>query len=385
MAKQFRIEPTLKKQLENWDTPNLIKRLENEGLTPALETEIKKSSHDSGRLYALKEPESIKPVEKFLKDTTDNPSLTDELLQERKEALESLYGTTQKGINWQNIEARIRGYIQERKGLRNPTINVEHVIGQTLESLQRGVELQKFGNFTDESIRDIYSFYQDELDKIETGKKGIEEIGRIKDIQTGRAEKASRTGEFQDFLTTGEAESEAFASEFLKRQQERGADVLSQELAPDVAQQLQKRGLLDSGEFGATISNLGAQIQSGIEQEYISQRDEDIAFWADMGFKAKFQELIDADKEVAGQIASERQTIRQGQQQRYAKREGDIQSRFNIDLFRRENERALQDYKQKTTRQLSKQREQSQAQQIGNIAQTATQGIGTGFLLKKFG
>ena len=310
-------------------------------------------------------------------------------MQERKEALESLYGTTQKGINWQNIEARIRGYIQERKGLRNPTINVEHVIGQTLESLQRGVELQKFGNFTDESIRDIYSFYQDELDKIETGKKGIEEIGRIKDIQTGRAEKASRTasrtGEFQDFLTTGEAESEAFASEFLKRQQERGADVLSQELAPDVAQQLQKRGLLDSGEFGATISNLGAQIQSGIEQEYISQREEDIAFWADLGFKAKFQELIDADKEVAGQISSERQTIRQGQRNQYAKREGDIQSRFNIDLFRRENERALQDYRTRTTQQAQKQKEKSQAQTIANIAQTATQGIGTGFLLKKFG
>lgn len=156
---------------------------------------------------------------------------------------------------------------------------------------------------------------------------------------------------------------------------------LEHDYSPRVIQELSRRGLDESGEVGAAIGDKASELFGDIERKQMDQETEEVNFWADQAYKNTFDRLIEARTEVATQVQSTRTQALDTSSKNFARNQEDITSRFNMDLFKAENERALQSYQKQVSNKQSQVRSQKEAQAVSDVASA----VGTGVAMKFLG
>lgn len=178
---------------------------------------------------------------------------------------------------------------------------------------------------------------------------------------------ASDQAYLQDYLASAPSELAKTREEFFKNQRKSSIDYLNQYVIPEQITPYEQSGLATEREIAKMISNLYSGVNTNLQQEEINQAIQDVNFFSDAAYKSKLQELVNSRGNLRQQIESDFQTARQQQQQGFVRTQQGIQNKFDLDMFQRENERALQQYQQKLQQQRSAQNKANEAQLFGGI------------------
>lgn len=171
----------------------------------------------------------------------------------------------------------------------------------------------------------------------------------------------------QDYLANAPAELAKTREEFFKGQRKSSIDYLNQYVIPEQITPYEQSGLATDREVSKMISNLYSGVNTNLQGEEINQAIQDVNFFSDAAYKTKLQELVNSRGNLKAQIDSDFQTARQQQQQGFLKTQQATQNKFDLDMFQRENERALQQYQQKLQQQQSSQKKANEAAMFGGI------------------
>jgi len=165
----------------------------------------------------------------------------------------------------------------------------------------------------------------------------------------------------EDYLANAPNELAKTREEFFKGQRKSAIDYLNQYTIPEQITPIEQTGLASDREIAKMIGNLYSGVNTNIQSQEIDQTIEDINFFSDAAYKSKLQELIKSRGDLRGQIASDFQTAQTKQQQGFLKSQQDVQNKFDLDMFQRENERALQQYQTKLKQQQDSQNKANEA------------------------
>lgn len=189
----------------------------------------------------------------------------------------------------------------------------------------------------------------------------------VGDILKGRQELAADQSYLQDYLANAPAELAKTREEFFKGQRKSSIDYLNQYVIPEQITPYEQSGLATDREISKMISNLYSGVNTSLQEEEVNQAIQDVNFFSDAAYKTKLQELVNSRGNLKAQIDSDFQTARQQQQQGFLRTQQATQNKFDLDMFQRENERALQQYQQKLQQQQSSQKKANEAAMFGGI------------------
>lgn len=174
-----------------------------------------------------------------------------------------------------------------------------------------------------------------------TGEKITDISKNLQDIVGERATRTEREAQLSDFLKTVPGQLEQTTTEFIKPEAERAYTNLRDFIAPEVAQGLNIRGILNSGDLASEMARATGEVQGGIETTYGNLLSANQAFFANAAYEQTLRKAIEANQEVAGQIQFETARQRQEAQNRFKLAQQDIETSTNLSLFRRQQSRAL--------------------------------------------
>lgn len=197
----------------------------------------------------------------------------------------------------------------------------------------------------------------------------------LTDVLSGRQALAADQAYLQDYLATAPQQLAKTREEFFKGQRKSAIDYLNQYVIPEQITPIEQTGLATDREIAKMISNLYAGVNTNLQNQEVQQAVEDYNFFADAAYKSKLQDLVSSRGNLRAQTQADFQTAQTKQQQGFLKSQQDIQNKFELDVFQRENERALQQYQSKLNQQRANQDKANQANLFSNIGGTVA-GVG---------
>jgi len=361
-----------------------------------------------------------KEIQEFLdKQNKDVPSLTDQELQDRIAAYEELGHVPTDTLDktqqlYSEINAQARN-LMERMGYGGEMS--KSLVGHAGSWLG---EKLLFSNMGEDEFKQNFSEFvrqnsigwgrKDSRQHDDDGMRAMQEIGKglyrdfkprineyynpggqitdtsadikpLREIMDQRNFTKEQQAALDDFYKNTPEALEAERNRFTERQQSRAKDYVLGDFAPRAIEGLGARGLEDSGQVGDTIGRKFGEIQSTIESEAAAQEASDLQFFSDMAFKSTFQNLIAQRTDIRGQLDYEFTSRRQKQQQDFTAGENEIDRKFNLDLFKQEQERALRNY----DKQVSAKKQSDQDQLVSGLIQTGVQTGANVGLIKALG
>lgn len=316
-------------------------------------------------------------LRQFLADTNATEgNLSDSDLQKRIDAFQKLSGQADKIST--DFRGQVEKVLSERIGTPYWNIHPEnkkadiqsvysHILGGGDGTNFDGSSYLKSGG-TNSVVADLARQYQAALATTPTY---ANEIANAQGIQKDRqyvtdanAQVDALQGQIPDLLAKNR-------DQFYSQQRKFAQDYITGEYAPQVVQQLNARGLANSGEVGAAIADKSNSLNSTIEQAQLDQTNNELNFWANQAYQNTFDKLIAARTDVSGQVQATRKDALTKSSQDFTKANADIQSQYNLKLFKQQNEQALSAYRTQVDKAKSTAQSQSEANAIGEIAQTA--------------
>jgi len=332
----------------------------------------------------IETPESI--IDKLVDVGVRNDWIKPNQIESAKAYVRNKVGVGEiKGVPAEGVlSSSFTNFIKTREGELSNIGNFAKNPRGILESVASKIsgDATKFEDLDDETL----SLYQSVLTDI--GGAGIDTKisgDAITGILSGRGQVTQRRGEVAALEAEIPGLLESQRRAFFGEQRQQARDYLTGQVAPQIYQGLARRGLADSGEFGATVGAEFQSLMSEIEQQELAKESEDINFWANQSYQNTLEDLIQAKQSVSQQIGEIREDVISKQQQSFTKAQTNIQQRFALDLFRRENERALQTYQRQLAQRESQQRRQREAGLISDIFQAGATGIGLALTRGKTG
>src|SRR3990167_4002964 len=333
MARRYRVESSDKKVLESLarerggqiDIDTLLDEIESTGnLSP--ETRAKLATKPSKGILPLLEqiigslPSKRQAYEQFLGQTDigKEPELTDEELQERLNLYGELGGIKETGLDEQKLYNflldKFKKSYKTDKGNEKDIPLAERNARFVLEYLKNNKRLPEPSQLERGAIPlnidvinplregNIYGEF------LKTSPETGEDVKRIQDIVSGRGLKRQREEELSQFESGLESELGRGREEFLAGEQEYGSRYFQEQIAPKIAENLNVRGLLYSGDLQSELARSAAGIQSGTEQEYLRLQEEDDLFFQNAAYQTTFKKEIEAGRGISESLASERGT-----------------------------------------------------------------------------
>lgn len=144
---------------------------------------------------------------------------------------------------------------------------------------------------------------------------------------------------------------------------------LQDELAPQIAQNLNVRGLLFGGDLGAELTSAGGNLYGGVQDLHAQLLADDDAFFRDAAFKNELQKVSQTDQNYLEGLSRERNTAMQASQDRFKSGQADLQRKFQEDLTKRQAQSSYFQAQEKAEKQRQKERddaEQAMYQQLGS-------------------
>lgn len=264
------------------------------------------------------------------------------------------------------------------KGNYNPQVFAEYIsdrsggeIGpgefERLKNAAKDIGSQFGGNRFNEFYRDVVS----------TPADYSTDIKRINDLLSARGLKRQREEELSQFESGLESEFARGREEFLRGEEEYGRNVFQNVLAPQIAENLNIRGLLYSGDLASELARSASGIQSGTEAAFLKQQEEDDLFFQNAAYNTTFRKEIEAGRDISSALSQERETQRANRQISFQRTQNDLRRRYQEESYQRDLERQsrLQEQRLRLERDVGEKQRRNEL--VGNIGSTLGQIGGT--------
>ena len=193
------------------------------------------------------------------------------------------------------------------------------------------------------------------------------DIERLTGLQSNIQERTRRRGALDDVLGGIPSELKAETDRLIGGEIDRGARTLEEELTPEIMQGLNVRGLLHGGDLEAELTRGAEDIFGGIENTYQDLLAQDDEFYRDASFRATLQKVSEDEGDYLSGLERERTSALNENQNRFKISQANLQTKFENDIFRRQQQRALNSYEAKAKKQRGMQESQSRGQLLSNI------------------
>jgi hypothetical protein len=336
-----------------------------------------------------------KQLEEYLRQPNiDFANATNEELQNYQNALDFYKNANVGTTKGQNLADGIFEYI---KGLNEDTSDPLNVGGKLTDEQIRqtaDVAANKLIN-GDFKRSDIYTL----LDQF-TGKRGYNSTiaSRIQSTFTPKIQDYTDTGNFDDTLLANQnaiegitgtrkgiesdttylndylaglpAQLEANTSGFYNDQRKQAQDYLKQYIIPEKVAPIEANPLTTDREVAQMIGNLYAGVGSNIDAAEATQAIQDAQFYGDAAYKSKMMDLINSRGNLRTQLASDYSTALKTQGQNFTKSQTALQDEFDLNLFTKENQQALNQYQAKLKQQEDRANKANEASMWGAVGGT---------------
>ena len=368
--------------------PGLVKYIEENGTLPQEINGVQLSRFPHLNPIVAKLSDK-KTYDDFIEKTADESSLTVPQLKDRLEAFEAKGTfTTQGGFSKDTIKSTLTkdlnalGYFQS---VNNPAGNkaIDELAGLYASGANVTPKQANdiLGTQTSKDITDYFSHFGTRMGgsefRVETPIDTSQEVKNIQDIIEAREQRKLSEDEVAALQATLPGMMETERKRLYGGERERARNYLEFDYAPKVIEQLGKRGLEHSpGEIGSAVAQKGYELESAISQAETQQESNELSFWGDMAFQTTFDKLIESQQGVAGEAQNVRSKGLQTSQQDFQRSQNQIAQKFNLDMFRQENERALQRYRDMVGQKQSQYNRQQEAQTISDVGSAVGTGLG---------
>ncbi len=400
MARNFRIESLStedRKRLEIIAEQYFPSQLKNQfidsiestgAVSPDLLAQGGFSEADKAKITGLLSPITSKlptkqeALKTYVASQTDVPNLTDAELKDRQAALKAL--GTEKQVKLTDPEAIGREIESKLSSFGIPGGQYSRLLRkQIMDFTARNFRLPNAGQESqDLGLYDltnnpalINNFLNDQDNKnyfsgLISGQLNpldkSADIKTVEDIIADRAKKSAANADIMSFFETAPGDLTKAREAFFDPQRTRAKDYIQQVYAPGVRERLAARGLQNSGEVASSVTSKYADLFGAITDSEANQLVSE-----QQSYDKTFSDLVNAGADVRGTIASERGRLRTQQITDFAKRQSDIESRFNFDLFREQSKAAYDTYRRQTEQASRARQDQGDAELFSEIGKTA--------------
>lgn len=409
----------------------IIEKIKSEGYTPA----IKKQLQDliPQRLNYLTDDKfksGLKTTEQVIADTKDITSATDTELRSRIEALNatsensaSASKTSQLDYNKirQSLVQAMEGvpiaqYRDAKTGdLSDQPGGGKYNLGSKEEQIDRAAQIifnmkrlptsgeewaRELGHNNVESIGQIAGILvapstREFFDKqIQSGNFYTEgqtiKTDTSKDVNDAttlleqRATQGAEEAKVQDFMNTLPAELARTREGFLNQQTQQAGEQFREVVAPDVAQMLNVKGLLNSGDLPSELNRSASALFSPIQQAEQDLMEQDDLFFQNAGYQTALRKEIQAGQDVTSSIQANRAQTTQNQNLNFQRTQADLQRAFNENQAQRASDRAYSSYQRQLQSQQDLQSRQNKTNTVSSIG-GAVGSIGGAIIGSSFG
>ena len=334
-------------------------------------------------------PSKKEAYDKYIESQTDVPNLTTADLEERIGVLEKLDKERPTSINRDLVKRDVLAAMSDSgilsthfdavadviadfvsKNLRPPTLAeaapaIRGRIGGSGSIIP--APIQNFINNQDTTNR-IIRLIQRETTPAETK----ESIKQIQDILADRSRREAAGADITGFFSTAASEQGARREAFFGGLRERAKDFVGSEFAPRARENLRSRGLARSGQVSDVIVSKYAELFGDISEQEAAQLQGDVEFFQQQQYDKVFGDLVSAGLDVGGTIETERGRVRSQQIVDFGRRQTDIESKFNLDLFREQSRSAYETYQKSIQAQNDARKRNAEADLIQSGTQAAT-------------
>lgn len=201
----------------------------------------------------------------------------------------------------------------------------------------------------------------------------IDVSGDIKRLQGAvglREKKASANAAQQDYLNQLPSELAKGTNAYLQGQQERGAQYLEEQLAPEIAQSSNVRGLLYSGDLASELSRGAYDIQGQNEAERAQLESQDRDFYTSAAYNFTLNKALKSGEDVNLETTRSREESRQGQEYRFQAGQANKERQLQEKLLAQQQQRALFSQRDALKRQQDALNSKDKAANLAGIGQS---------------
>jgi hypothetical protein len=162
------------------------------------------------------------------------------------------------------------------------------------------------------------------------------EIQALQGTQKTRADEASKNTAVSDYLGNLKGELAKGTDQYIQAQQDASNNQLQTETLPSLAQNLNSRGLLFSGDLPSSAASAYSSAQGNIESQYADMMNQDLAFYENAAYADQLKKSLVSGGDYASQLQAQEAQALQDQQNRFSTNETKLSQQGKLDLARQQ-------------------------------------------------
>ena len=339
--------------------------------------------------------------EQFLKDTSDESGLTKNELQDRLEAFQGRkeVGGTEQQLDKNRLESTIHSELTrlEGKGVADagtPVIVKKYLSGE----LPSGAEVQRLihqefgggekGKVLNEDTVKFFDQFSNTVGGSEFRRQvPIEDVApdlqRLQDRIATLTTKEEKDKAIEDFLSGLPGELKTSREQFLASEEERALSALERQV-PLVLQNLNVRGMLQSGERVDELTTRALNLDASLEEIQADLEVEDNQFYYDSAFQNALRNELSKVEDYRSAISGARKKVMTGREEKFRSSQSELDRQMQEDLTTSAYSRNIALKRKEAQRQQQQQQDQNRLGVLSKIAETGAN-IATNIALKKVG
>ena len=400
--------------------PGLIKYINENGYLPNdfSAKYIQKYGEKGSEKYLLSYQQTVDKFkqpgiyEDFIKKTAKESDLTSAELQDRLEAFQGLGNVPPKSVTkvkefedflTTEITDQVHGQFKDVSITREVAEKVARAISGRLlknedvtdqeiaERIQNegsagegaaifdGDQFERLKKVVAPNVKKTVSLNKDKFVNVKVPFDVSKDVTRLQDLISTKQAAEAKRGEIESFVSGLPEELRSSREEFISGEEERAFSELERQV-PLVLQDLNVRGMLQSGERMDALTTKALSLGASLEEIQADLEAEDNQFYFDAAYKNAIRDELDKAESYRSAIGAERGRITTERERKFRSAEAELDRQLGENLTRSEYARnaALQ------RRSRQSQQKNQQAEVIPKIAETATN-IATAVILKKIG
>lgn|SRR3990167_8299710 len=329
-------------------------------------------------------------LDEFLKQTEKEAGLTPEELEDRLEAFQEIgKKTMQGGLDKNRLEKTVYDalsqYENESVAKQHTAEIVEHYLSGKLPS---GAEIQSIigGKLSEDTVK-----WFDQFGSVVGGSEFRKEvpievssdISRLQERIGTLKTQAERDAAINDYLAQLPENLRQSREQFLSGEEQRAMSALERQV-PAVLQDLNIRGMLQSGEVEDELTTRALNLESSLEDMQTELEAEDNQFYYDAAFQNSLRNELSKVEDYRSALAQHRQNVLTERERGFKSRQSELDIQLNEDLARSGYARNAALQRQKLQREREQTQEQNRLNVVSKIAETGAN-IATNVALKSIG
>ena len=336
---------------------------------------------------------------KSLKENTEFAQLSDEELEDQIELGRGLNAEVNQAGDPQAIKSAIEGRIANLlttkgwdvtglAGIIGGIADEALKNGGAVQNVAPGIDIggQRIGRNLATDINSFLGILKNEYDSGSFYSGGLTkgenfDIAPLQLMLSERQKVAGEEAALDAGLISLKDEIGRGREEFIAGEEEEGARVFREELAPDIAQSLNVRGLLQSGDLPSELGRVGTGIASNMQNLRLQAQQEDELFFRDLGYKTALRRELEAGKDLSGAISEKRDTVERGKELSFQRTKADLRRSYDEEIAQRRSQRSIAQAEAKERARREREDTNSESEYYSGLIKTGAE-IGTAAITK---